>query len=215
MKIIIFSYNRKKMLLNLLDELDGYSPTIIDDGSDFSIVKPNFIKTPHEGKKGFWKKWVMAQQIALGSNEEYFLFLPDDIKNLNIEWIEGLKSHDWDKHLFAINVINCGRTECWGKFNTGQEAFKIEDIELNEVGFVDCGFFTNRYTLENIEVHEVHKQWFTQHRNISSGVGAQLSESLRNLRAKMMTPTPSLCYHGPHESKMHGDHRKYTPLISK
>jgi hypothetical protein len=214
MKIIVFSYNREEMLINLLTELEGLDVTVIDDGSDFIINHPKVIKTPHEGKKGFWKKWVIAHQIVLGSEEDYFLFLPDDIKDINLEWLKGLESQQWNEHLFTINVINCGRTECWGPFNTGQEPFEIEDITLNEVGFVDCGFFTNRYTLENIEIHEVHETWF-RNENISSGVGAQMSESFRNIRAKMMMPTPSLCYHGKHESKMHTNQRKRIPLQSK
>ena len=184
------------MVKRLLKDLEGYTVICIDDGSEWTKTDSiELIRTPHEGKRGFWKKWVMAQQLALGIDSDYYLFLPDDVTNVNLEWLEGLKRQGWKDHLFAINVINDGRTSCWGIHTTGQETININDIELNEVGFVDCGFFTNRLTFESIEIHEPPLHWF-QDKERSSGVGFGLTTSLRMIGAKMMMPTPSLCQHG-------------------
>ena len=225
MLVVIFSYNREEMLLSLLDELtDEDNPIetlIIDDGSEWSNRHSihfrkmcSIIRTNHEGKQGFWKKWVMARQIALGSEHDYFLMIPDDISKLNLEAIKAITKQGWDDAVFAVNVINCGRTECWGHFNTAQMPIEVEGIRLDEVGFVDCGILTNRHTLMHIDIHEVGAEWFDRP-DKSSGVGFQMTNSLRALGAVMMMPTPGLCYHGDHESQMHGEHRVKTPLTSK
>lgn len=213
MLIIIFTYNREEMLLSLVDELGTHDVIIIDDGSEWlKEGSPNWesvllyrqiIRTHHEGKKGFWKKWVMARQIALGSGHDYFLFLPDDIKELNLETIEAITKQGWDDNYFAVNVINCNRTECWGYYRTGQEDIEVNGTTLKEVGFVDCGFLTNRTTMELIDVHEVPPEWFDRP-DKSSGVGSQMSMSMRMIGAKMMMPFPGLCYYDwKHDSVMH------------
>ena len=40
---------------------------------------------------------------------------------------------------------------CWGRFRTGQTPIEIGDTTLNEVGFTDCGFLSNRHTMEQIK----------------------------------------------------------------
>lgn len=215
-----------KRLINHIGKNSLHEVLIVDDGSDWVNNRPGVFKsindlgllrgtdfqvllTAHSGKRGFWKKWVIAREIALGSNHDYFLFLPDDITDLNLNTIEALTKQGWEDHLFAVNVINCDRTECWGKFSTGQESFKVNDTELKEVGFVDCGFLTNRLTLGHTEVHEVTSDWFTRE-NISSGVGAQMTNTMRALKAVMMMPTPGLCKHSrKHASVMHPEPVKH------
>lgn len=227
MLVIIFSYNREKMLENLLKEVqpmfDGksYETIVIDDGSKFTKGFNNsdkydytLIRTHHEGKKGFWKKWVMARQIALGSEHDYFLMIPDDISKLDLGTIKDITRQGWEDSLFAVNVINCGRKDCWGSYFTGQEPIQVNGVTLSEVGFVDCGFLTNRHTLQHIDIHEVSPEWFDRP-DKSSGVGYQMSTSMRLIGTKMMMPTPGLCFHGSHESVMHKEHRVKTPLTSK
>ena len=217
MKIIIFSYNRENMLSNLLEELKGYDVTVIDDGSDWSkegewsfnqdFPHASLIRTNHEGKEGFWKKWVIARQIALGSDHEYICFFADDFSNVNMKEIEKLTQQGWEDNLFAVNILNDGRTDCWGRFSTGTEDFKISQTEFFEVGFVDCGFMTNRRTLEYVDIDQVPSSWF-QRKDISSGVGYQMSKKMRAFNIPMMMPRPSLAKHGQHFSQMHGEFRE-------
>lgn len=223
MLVVIFSYNRPKMLANLIKELKDFDIIIIDDGSEFSkewslflqdpFISLKRIRTYHEGKKGFWKKWVMARQLALGSNHDYFLLIPDDISKVDLETVKQITKQGWDDSLFAVNMINCGRSECWGSYYSGQAPIEINDATLTEVGFVDCGFLTNRHTLKHIDIHEVSDDWFDRD-DKSSGVGYQMSISMRLIGAKMMMPQEGLCYHGDHKSVMHGAHRVKTPLKS-
>ena len=155
----------------------------------------------------------MARQIALGSDHDYFLMIPDDISKVDLKTIKAITKQGWSDSLFAVNIINCGRTECWGSFHTGQVPVKINGVTLNEVGFVDCGFLTNRHTLKHIEIHQIHNVWFDRE-DKSSGVGHQMSNSMRKIGTVMMMPQEGLCYHGDHESVMHGAHRKDVPLKS-
>lgn len=218
MLVIIFSYNRREMLADLLYELDGQDVWVIDDGSDIkdfpSHPGQDILRTGHEGKRGFWKKWVMARQIALGSNHDHFLFIPDDVSNLDLDTIQAVNNQGWDDHLYAINVINCGRKNCWGQWYTGQQDFELNNKTFFEVGFVDCGFLTNRHTMKHVDVDQVPDKWFSRP-DISSGVGKQMTETMRSVGVKMMMVEEGLCYHGDHESKMHGEFRKQTPLKSK
>ena len=224
MLVIVFSHERETMLKALLCELDEFEVVVIDDGSEFSkdwgeylenpLTLVTKIRTQHTGKRGFWRKWVVARQLALGSEHEHFLFLPDDVSNLNLEAIKAINRQGWEKHFFAVNVINCGRSECWGRFSVGQEPFEIGGVDLFEVGFVDCGFLTNRHTLEHIEITPPQKGWFDRP-DKSSGVGYGLSTSLRLIGASMLMAKQGLCFHGDHASVMHTKHRQDVPLISK
>lgn len=218
-QITIFTYDRKDMLENLCEELDGYNVNIIDDGSNYPDdlrfhPGQELHRLVHTGKKGFWKKWEYALRKCKKSNSDWFLFLPDDASKVDMDAIRSMTEQRWENRLFVCNIINDGRTDCWGFYRTGQPNIKIGDYWLSEVGFCDCGFLTNRYTLEHISIDPIPTAWFDRP-DKSSGVGAQLTRKFRKLRVKMMMPVPSLCYHGDHESKMHGEHRKDTPLISQ
>lgn len=145
------------------------------------------------GKENFWKRWELARLYCLASKHDEYLILPDDVTNLDLAEIHRISSLYKNK-LFTCNVINDGRKECWGG------------------AYFDCGGITNRATLERVKIKEVPKEWFT--RRTSSGVGHQLTMQLRAMKAAMLTPSESLCNHGSHESVMHPEERKRTPLIA-
>lgn len=211
------------MLKSLLKELDGFDITVIDDGSNFTkrigvksdyLTEKSIIRTGHEGKQGFWKKWVMARQICLGSDHDYFLFLPDDFSKVNLEAIKELTKQGWEDNLFAINMLNDKRYSCWGEFSTYTDNFNIGGCEFFEVGFVDCSFLTNRKTLELIDVDQIPEKWFARP-DISSGVGYNMTTKMRHFKVPMMMAEPSLVQHGNHYSQMHGDSREDSELSLK
>ena len=212
------------MLINLVMELkkslEGDNPMdfqIIDDGSEFTKVAPTssgIIRTHHEGKKGFWKKWVIARQLALGTDHDYFLFIPDDISDLQLDKIKAITQQGWDDHLFALTITNGGSQYRCGKALTGQEPIEISGATFEECCFVDGCFITNRKTLEACDIHEVPASWFDRE-NKSSGVGYQMTMTMRKLGAVMMRPNKSLAYHGDHESVMNREERINNPLITK
>ena len=214
--IVIFSYNRPEMLLNLLKELEGEKPTVIDDGSkyDFSEHEKlcNYLRVDHVGKKGYWTNWNIALAMCDMSDNDFFLFMPDDISDVDIKAIRRLGQSLKDE-FYAFNYLNDGRDSCWGKGVVSPE--KIDGIDCKKINFVDCGFFTNRKTLSKIgfQINQISKERFKDPLK-SSGVGQQLTERLRKIGAKMYKPDISLAYHGNHTSEMNPVERKKNPLVT-
>lgn len=197
MKVVIFSSpQRNQMLNNLIKELKGYDVTIINDPLTF-------------GKKKFWMRWKQARQICLESKYDNFLLLPDDIDDLDLKGINEIFEHF--KTPFACNIIDDGRKSCWG--NSANELYnkQIGKKHLRHVNFFDCGGLINRKALEQFEVSKVSNKWFE--RASSSGVGYQLTKKMRSLGIGMYTAL--LCSHGEHDSVMHPNERKITPLTCR
>lgn len=226
MLIVIFTYNREEMLKNLLGELKGskHDVLIIDDGTGFdwrdienaclNDGRFDLIELEHGGKRFFWRSWKIALDHFKHSKQEYVCFLPDDVVNLQLDKMESFTKQGWDNMRFAINLSNPGNRYRWGHYSTGQPDFKVDGRLLQECGYVDGCFITNRHTLQDVEIDPIPASWFDRESK-SSGVGHQMTYKLRKLRVKMMIPETSYLYHGDHESVMHKEHRKQTPLISK
>ena len=89
--IIIFSYQRRDMLERLLSEVMGRGQRVIviDDGSDFKLDYVEWISMPHGGKKGFWKNWNKAFNLFNESGDDFVLFIPDDVKDIDFEKIDS------------------------------------------------------------------------------------------------------------------------------
>jgi hypothetical protein len=214
-KIIIFSYERKQMLLNLMDEIEAatdhdISYTIIDDGSSFVLDK-NFHQFNHGGKQKFWRMWDYALRMLKNDKSDIFLFMPSDVSKVNFNRIK--QAHlQHGNHAYAYNLINDGRTNCWNMIQPVQV-----DEHTMKVGFTDCGFFCNKQLLNRIGyyVNEINQRRFEHNEAISSGVGQNLTFRMLRTNCNMFTPTKSLVHHGDHESLMHPEHRKKIPLISK
>ena len=221
MLIVIFTYNREKMVKELINSVPSHHRLVVIDDGTKGINRPlmydicdTFYPTQHTGKKGFYNKWQLAFKDFNGSLDDYVCFLPDDVTNVDWESIERFTKQGWDNMRFAINLSNSGTRYRWGKWSTGQPDFEINDMLLQECGYVDGLFITNRHTLEGVTIDPVPESWFTRP-DKSSGVGYQLSMKLREKHVKMMIPEFSYLYHGDHESVMHKEHRKAVPLISK
>jgi hypothetical protein len=141
---------------------------------------------------------------------DLYVFTPNDFMDFNfIELINyGIRLKEIE---YVFNIINDGRKFSWVKIYPN----KINDF-VSQVYFTDCGFFTNRKTLEklNFKIHPI--KWNNnQSPRISSGVGKQLSERLFTLNIPIFSPHKSLAYHGDHESLMNPLERKYNKLISQ
>lgn len=199
MQIVIFSSpQRKEMLNNLLSELVGFDVFIIDDPSTF-------------GKDNFWKRWELARLTCLRSNHDNYLILPDDICQIDIEKIKFLHLK-FKNNPFVCSVISDGRKSCWGSRINHSREFKSENYIFTDIGFFDCGGATNRTTLEKFSVIKPHKRFAVSGK--SSGVGHQITQKLRALRIPMYNSSPSLSFHGAHESVMHPLERLKNPLTT-
>ena len=194
--IFITSYNRPDMLLSLLKELEGERITVIDDGSEYDPKQYaeycNYIRTTHQGKQGFWKKWRAIFDIAKHGDYEELIFIQDDLHGIDLDRLRN----DFGGNS-CLNVLSVGGHVKW-----------------SENGYVDCNFITSRKCIDKIGwwIEPIPMQRFFIP-GISSGVGEQLSRRFGNKGIKMITPYRPYAHHGAHESKMHPIERKRNPLI--
>lgn len=212
--IVIFSYNRPKMLLSLLRELKG-NVIVMDDGSDFDpdpfLDYCDFYRSSHRGREGYWRQWRDALEICEESGD-WFLFLSDDLQNVNLSEIKRITKSI--KGNYAFNVLNVGADRGWTGIKWAEK--KIAGVDCYKMGYVDGAFACNRGALESIGFY-MEPVDTLRFRNpyISSGVGQQLSNRFALKGIPMYLPKKSLCYHGNHESKMNPEERKRNPLVSE
>lgn len=207
------------MLDGLLGELEtkfiGERIVVIDDGSTYESKhfwnRCEYHRLTHKGKQFFWLNWDYAFDICKQSNDEFFMFLPDDFSDIDSNRINDI--YNMSDGLFAYNLLNDGRPPCWTPIK--HKAVDVAGVPSIRSSFVDCGYFTNRATLEAINFQQdyIHPDRFIRE-DISSGVGKTQSEKFYKLGIPMYIPKKSLCYHGEHDSMMHYELRKLEPLKS-
>lgn len=218
--ICITSYNRPAMLLRLLNELQGcgHRVCVFDDASTYDpaehreLCEYNRISY-HRGKVHYWKQWQWIFDRCRASDDERFIFMPDDWHSIELDRI-----NEWFNRLegkYAFNVTNNGVKTNWTSIE--RKKIRIDGKPVYRVGFVDCGFFTTRLTLEALDWH-IEPVDLMRFRipNISSGVGQQLSNRLMGKFIPMYQPVRSMAWHdGTHESQMHPKERERNPLIPR
>lgn len=208
-KTIIFSYERKEMLLSLIDEVKMHDYIVFDDGSKFKLDQ-NFIQFPHGGRSMFWKIWDSALKSLKGNDHDIFLFIQSDFKNVDFDQILTLHKR-FGRHAYVVHLSNDGRTVCW----TGVAPKRIDET-ISKVGFCDCSFFCNKKTLDKLGyfMRPINPNYF-KNKAASSGVGSQISHRMLAAAINIYLPDKSVAYHGNHPSLMHPTERKKNPLISK
>ena len=219
--IFVFTCDRREMLLDNLKYLDQFNHniTVLDDLTPEDMTRVTDYADLYQsmerlGKKNYWQQWRTALSLARDSEDELYIFMPDDFLSLDINQIERL--HETLKvRPYSMNLINDGRTEQF-------KAFKPTDIDIDgfkakRIGFNDCGFFCNRKTLKLLQyrIEAIHPQRFFYNEELSSGVGQQLTRRMRSAGVYMLMPEISLAHHGDHPSIMHPTERLINPLISK
>lgn len=200
MKFVIFhSLKRKEKLSRMLEELSGLDVTVIDDPATF-------------GKDRFWMRMRDAFEICLSSEHNEYCIMPDDVEQIqvnNILWIAYLLGDQ----RYSVNLINDGRRNCWNANPDPAKDRELIGLKLIHSDYNDCGFISNRSSMEGITIEPVRKS--KSIRMASSGVGRQLTIKFRASGVPMYTAYRSLVYHGDHPSVMHPLERLKTPLISK
>jgi hypothetical protein len=198
MQVVIFtSPERGDMLANVVAEFAGYDIAIIGAKETFGIDK-------------FWQRWEQARQICLNSPHDNYLILSDDGSKHDIEAIRTLHKRLGCTQ-YTCAVISDDRNSCWGSTALSRLDIVVhgQGYIMKHIDFFDCGGLTNRATLEQFEVEPTKKS-----KRASSGVGMQITQKLRALGVPMYKTSPSLSYHGDHESVMHPQLRKHQPLIA-
>ena len=182
------------MLLSLLKELDGHEVNVIDDGSDYQPFEMQnyctYYRYRHGGKREFWKQWQRAIELCKKSDAEFFIFLPDDVRNIDVEAIK----RDYRSGT-CLRVLEVGRDRGWTR-----------------KGYVDGAFACDREVLDQIEIKPVPRYRFNDP-YISSGVGQQMSKLFAEKGIEMIKG--NYCIHGDHESVMNPEERKRNPLSNE
>ena len=220
--IFVFSHERPGMLLNVLKHLDtyehGHDVTVIDDASTFDFTEHNelagiYQAEKHLGKPNYWMQWRTAFNLAFHSDDDLFIFTPDDFQDLDLVKIAEIHK-ELNHRAYCFNLINDGRDQSFRQFKL--KPHTIAGVDCSHIGFTDCGFFCNRSTLRllNFHIRPVNAERFYLDPNRSSGVGEQLTFRMRDSGVFILRPDKSLASHGDHESKMHKEERKKNPLIS-
>jgi len=202
-----------------LDKLTDEEIVILDDCSKFDI-KPylnyaDFYRSKDKlGKQGYWLQWRTAFSFAYESEDDLYIFMPDDFEKLDLERVKKIHN-SLKSRAYSCNIINDGREECFRRYEP--RPLTIEGEDFKEIGFNDGGFFCNRATLDLLRFRfdEIRPVRFAYDTAISSGVGQQLTNRMRKAGVFMLMPIKSLAIHGDHESVMHPEERKKNPLISR
>lgn len=203
------------MLRSLAHECQAQNNSIeiIDDGSDYQhtwIRGATVHIFDHGGKQKYFERWAYALQLCEESQDDFFLFLPDDYSAIDFLKILELH-HQLKEHPYVCNVVNDGRGPQWTTFKE-----KRFTDELTRIDWQDCSFFCNRSALQAIgfRMFPISPLRFMRNLNASSGVGQQLTMRFGQANVPIYRPIKSLAFHGDHDSVMHSEERKRNPLIS-
>jgi hypothetical protein len=229
--IYITSYNRPEMLSKLVDQIIqqmggqiNFDILIFDDKSDqLPIISTNLVtlitNEEHRGKEYYWKTWHEMFVIAHLRKDKYSFFLPDDITlcdnffEIAIQKFEYLKP--LDHKLACLSLLTDDQRKlaphaCW----TGKQSKEQHGEILSH--FNDCCFICDNKFFEYLDytIQEIPLSRWNRDKNLSSGVGRQISLRLMNKEASMYHCFNSLVRHGEHESKMNPDERQINKLTS-
>lgn len=228
--ININSYNRSEMLETLIGQInenDKYRMLInvFDDCSDnkerFAEIVNRFDNvvlyrfSENHGKGKYWKIYDTIFKICKDINSKYFIFLPDDVKLKNnffkrtTDLFESI--NDDDKICMSLLIDELRKWKpCWTNF-TPVQVGSVYKTQWNDLCFI-----SEKLLMEKLDfrVDEIPQIRFKK-RNISSGVGQQISQKLHNIGLSMYHSKYSLVIHGDHESQMNKEERKKHKLIAK
>lgn len=232
MKILIFitTYNRPKMLLDLLKDIKKQQGKydlhvyVHDDCSPANYqpvrlyLSRNFERARYisnlrnRGKAGFWETINEAYQYIKTQTWDFVIELPDDIR---------LTDNFFDE---SIRLFSQGSAPCMNLLTEySRQLIKMwTDIEprslnneVNITGWVDMCFIADRVFFEVLDysINEVPKSWAANPTK-SSGVGMQISQRIVKAGYHFAQVKESLVIHGDHHSQMHPTERKVNKLIT-
>ncbi len=236
-KVLITTYNRPDLLLNLLqnikseDKFDSVSLMIINDCSteDYSEVQKYldvfwfdrydyYLTEKNYGKKDYWQLVNFAYGILQKQQFDYLIQLPDDITLVTDFFTQAINSYNAipDRKIGCLNILNDysrNGKSIW----TG---VKVQDLNFSgldfmRTGWVDMCFISTRNYLRALQykINQINHSW-SANKNLSSGVGMQISKRLVQLGLRIYQVKKSLVIHDDHPSVMHPEHRKEVQLLT-
>lgn len=235
-KVLITTFNRPKMLLNLLQNIEqegnnNISLLIIDDCSteDYSIVKAyleekwlgcyDYYRTEKNyGKKDYWQLINFAYQKLYEDTFLYLVQLPDDVTLVDNFFSLALKAFDAipDRKKACLNILNDysrNGKSFWTRVKVQDHTFM--GVDYLRTGWVDMCYISTKDYLRYLDfrIDPIDHTW-SANENLSSGVGKQISQRLITRGGHIYQLKKSLVIHDDHPSVMHPEHRKQVKLIS-
>ena len=211
--IIITTYNRSKMLSELLNQIINYTQydlliSVYDDCSTEEESFNNFIlcqrfnidyfrSGTNYGKKKYFH--LINKAFASIPDADYYFMLPDDFAiepnyfDRCIHGFNAIKSND----KVCMNTDIDGRIgkECW----TNYKPVDIGNVYRSQ--WVDMCFIATRRFFDALGKIEVGNRW-ERDESLGSGVGAVISKRLHNLGYGLYHSKEHLTTHKGIESKM-------------
>lgn len=222
--IVITTYNRPVMLNQLLTQLKNQEGDfkikiiILDDNSSEIYDLPNWVTTikfyPNNGKYGFWKIIDKSFKYIKNIQSKYYIYIQDDVTicedffNKVVTFYENIK----DENKICLNFFTDSRVtrKNWTDYDPHEfdDVIKTQWVEFHFIA--EKKFFKElNYFIESIPL----SRW-DNNKNLSSGVGQQMSVRLNNLGKGMYHTKKSLVFHGNHDSLMNYEERKINQIIS-
>jgi len=211
MKVLvsITSYDRKEMLLELLDQLKGFDIVVWDDNSEFEIEGDfRFYKFyKNYGKKEAWRKFKRIFNYLLNdySEYDYYFIIPDDVilcENFIKKALNLYKSIE-DNNKICLSLLSDDRVKspCWTDF----EPIEKGDVILTQ--WSDLCFLCEKKFFEQVRNIEVKEDRWDNNPDLGSGVGSVISRLLYSNDYNQYHTKESLVKHIGYKSKMNKDHR--------
>lgn len=234
--ILITTFNRPESLLLLLHDIKKMQLTyrfkiiIYNDGSIsnydevISYLKQHFVfdyfKTDvNGGKENYWKLINICYNDLQTKNFDYFFQLPDDVRLIDNFFYKSIAAYNQinDNNKICLNLWNdVGRYKKSSWTNIPTKEIKLDDGSIiHKMGWIDMCFMSTKSFFELIDykIERIERR-YQLNKELSSGVGAQLSLKIQKANKSIYQVQKSFVIHLDHQSVMHPLHRVKTPLIT-
>ena len=229
--VLITTYRRRGLLLRLLQQLKDAAGEhdvmvhIIHDGAcppqyapvnhwlcthrpAWSLVSAS----AHCGKQRYYS--LISQLFRIGSRDgaDYYIQLPDDIQVAPTFFKDAVTAYEsiQDDKKICLNLLRDAREKVgWVSFDP------VPRGDVRQTQWVDMCYIAPPSFFKRLghTVFPISASRF-KNPNISSGVGSQISRRIHEQGYHIYQVEKSLVSHGTHESVMHCEHRRHTPLIT-
>ena len=216
--IVITTYNRPTKLYSLLKSIyqskkDYNIKIFVFDDNSTEVYEKNKIDAtlikmyPNRGKFKFWEIIDTTLKTIKNINSKYFVFLQDDLK-LTDNFLENIKNkyeslNDEKKICLEFRTDNRVLSPNWTNVKPQNQGEYIK-TQWTELDFICEKKF---FEVLGYKINPIPMSRWEKDKNLSSGVGCQLSERLLSLGYNMYHTSKSLVIHEGEDSKMNRGER--------
>ena len=212
-RVIIPTYKRSAMCKRTVDAVLAECPdadvhVYMDGATSYTWKRGNMhslAKKP--GREYYYQVWNRILADAKCAEWDHVLALPDDFTATPNAITRCAEIYERGECDVLVPVVDKrGRGPCWVPVDP------VKKGDLWQTGWLDGCFYADRRMLEALDwrVPDFPPEHFQT--NQSSGVGKYMSLDLHAMGLTISQVEHTLYTHGDHESRMHKEHRRVTPL---